>query len=550
MEHDAHRYAIRNAYDHKGKADMGALVGKLKALYPDSNPKELIPIAKAACAKVNAMGMDEIQEEYEKFQQEGFELKIPEKKVGLLDLEWAAKEPVITRFAPNPSAPSHLGHLRPAILSALYARKYNGKFILRFEDTDPKIKVAMEGAEKLYLEDLHWVRCPPDMIVYQSDRLDIYFDYMHQLIKMGHAYVCTCEAEEWKTKRIKKKACPCRKLSTEDNQKRLTKMFAHEYKQGEAVLRIKTNLEAEDPAERDWAAARIVDKPQHYKIKNVYVWPTYNFSAAIDDHLMSITLIIRGQQHASNVKKQKWIFNHFGWEYPHAFHHGKLSMPDVELSKTKMMEGMTSGKYEGWDDPRLFTIASLRRKGFKPDAFIDMMIDLGVKPSDTELSLDLLASYNKPYVQNAVPYLLVQDPIQLDVDFGPEMDVKMEGKTFHLKQGIQSFYIPKKDIQQAKMGSTLRLRNAYVIKINHVEELKLNAQFVSTAKIENTTQTPWLIGGVDVRITMPDGSFTFGIADDALRESEVDNIVHFPQFGYCRVDEKTSREIRLWFTHP
>jgi glutamyl-tRNA synthetase len=550
LEHDAYRYAIRNAFSHNGKADSGALIGKLKALYPDTPIKDLVPIAKVTVEKVNNMGMDEIHGEFEKFEKEGFELKIPEKKVGLQDLEWAAREPVVTRWAPNPSAPAHLGHLRPAILSYLYAKKYNGKFILRFEDTDPKIKKPMEGAEKMFLEDLHWVKCPPDMIVRQSDRLDIYYDYMVQLVEMEKAYVCTCDSEEWKKNTLKKTPCPCRKLLAPEHRSRLQKMFNHEFKQGEAILRIKTDLDAPDPAERDWWAAKIVDTPQHYKIKDKHVWPGYNFAAGIDDHLMGVTLIIRGQQHASNVKKQKWLYTHFGWTYPHSFHHGKLSLEGAELSKSKMLEGVASGRYNGWDDPRLFTVQSLRRKGFAPEAFIDMMVDLGVKSSDTELSLELLGTYNKPYVQNAPSYSLVSEPIPLAVDFVPAMDANVDGNKYTLNAGTQTFLVSKKEAEKWKVGNTIRLRNAYIVKINEKNEYGLNAQFVSTAKLENATQVNWLVDGRNVQITMPDGQLMYGRATNAIAEQKVGDEVFFPQFGYCRIDEQMEKETALWFTHP
>lgn len=550
MENDAHRYAIRNAFDHKGKADMGALVGKLKALYPDSNPKELVPIAKKAVERVNNMGMDEIHREYDHFQKEGFELKIPEKKVGLLDLDWVANEPMITRFAPNPSAPIHMGHARPAILCYLYSKKYNGKFILRFDDTDPKIKKPMEGGEQLFLDDLAWLGIHPDLVTRSSDRMEIYYDYMHQIVGMGRAYVCTCEVEGWKEKKIRGEACPCRDLSSEENTQRLDNMLNHTFKEGEAVLRIKTDLNADDPAERDWSAARVVDNPQHYRVKDKYLWPTYNFASAIDDHLMNISLIIRGQQHTSNVKKQEWLFKHFGWQYPHSFHHGFIMMQGAELSKSKILAGIASGKYYGWDDPRLFTIQSLRRKGFDPRTFIDLMIDLGVKTSDTMLDLEILATFNRKYVQDAPSIPFIQDPIALETDFVPATHVNVDGREYDLKAGTQPFLVSKADASNWKVGTTLRLRNAYIVKVNHADEYKINAQFVSTAKLENTTQTNWLPGGVDARITMPDNTHIFGVADEALFMMKEGDMVLLPGFGYCKVDEKAEKEIRLWFTHP
>ena len=547
---DAYRYAIRNAYAHHGKADMGALVGKLKALYPDANPKELIPICKQTAEKVNSMGMDEISSEYEKFEAAGFELKIPEKKVGLQDLEWAAEEGVVTRYAPNPSAPGHLGHLRPAFLSYAYAKKYGGKFILRFDDTDPKLKKPMEGGQKIYLDDLAWLGITPDLIVIASDRLEIYYDYMQQLVGLGQGYVCTCDKEVWKKHILAHESCPCRELSIEEQQLRLQKMFKHEYKQGEAVLRIKTDLHDQDPSQRDWACARIVDKPQHYKVKDKIVWPTYNFACAIDDHLLGITLIIRGQEHVPNMLKQQWLFKHFGWNYPHAFHHGRMIMPGSEMSKSKMIAGIAAGKYTGWDDPRLFTIKTLQRKGFTPAGLKDLMVELGTKTSDTILGLEVLATYNKPHLKDAITVPLIENPIPLEVDFGPKLEVQMDEEKIHIQEGSQGFFVSQNDLPEPKVGQILRLRNAYIIKLTQVEAAHLNAQFVSTQKLEKTTQVSWLLQGIDVRIVMPDNTTKHGLAGHAIARAKVGQHIFFPGFGYCRVDAKDENSVTLWFTHP
>ena len=549
LEADAHRYAIRNAYDHQGKADMGALVGKLKALYPDVHPKELIPIAKKAVDGVNAMGMDEIHEEYDRYAKEGFELSIPEKKGGLVDLEWAATEPVVTRFAPNPSAPGHLGHLRPAILSHLYAQKYGGKFILRFDDTDPKLKKPMEGGEQIYLDDLRWFGIVPDMVVRSSDRMEIYQDYMQQLVDRGHAYVCTCVPEKWKKGILKKEGCPCREADVDEQKKRFQKMLTHEYKQGECVLRLKTDLALDDPSQIDWPLARIVDHPLHYRVTNQHLWPVYNFASAIDDHLMGVTLILRGQEHYQNMLKQQWLYRSFGWTYPHAYHHGRMLIKGTELAKSKIILGVQTGKYTGFDDPRLYTVMALRRKGFTPKGLTDLIVDLGLKTSDTTVDLQLLGTFNKKYLEGVESFPLIQEPITLDADFVPAIEANVDGRKYALKGGTHSFIVSKNDARNWGVGTILRLRNAYVVKINQMDEYKINTQFVSTARLENTTQTNWLPGGIDVRITMPTGGFIYGVTDENLSPLEEGSEVLFPGFGYCRVDEKTEKEIRLWYTH-
>jgi glutamyl-tRNA synthetase len=380
----------------------------------------------------------------------------------------------------------------------------------------------------------------------------LYDDYTHQLIEMGKAYVCTCEKEVWKAHILKQEACPCRELDVNEQKERLKKFLTHTYKQGEAVLRIKTALTHEDPSQRDWALARIVDKPQHYRIKGRYVWPTYNFASAIDDHLTGVTLIIRGQEHYQNMLKQKWLYTHFGWNYPHAFHHGRLLMKGVELSKSKMIAGIASGKYAGWDDPKLFTIRSLQRKGFTSQGVTDLIVDLGVKTSDTTLDVELMGNFNRKYVEKSPSITLVQDPLPLEVDFCPELEVRVDDKVISLKQGRQAFFVSKEDAQHWKEGTLIRLRNAYIAKINSIDEYHVNAQFVSTKKLENTTQINWLIDGVDVKIIMPglEAKIVYGLAEGQAAHVHVNDEVFFPHFGFCRVDQKDEKEITLWFTHP
>jgi len=140
VEQDAYRYAIKNAFLHEGKADMGALIGKLKALHPELHIKKTMEIALEAVKKVNAMEAGEIKKEFEQFNKKGYELKAKQKEDPLPSLEWAEKEAVVTRYAPNPNGPFHLGNARTAILSKEFSERHKGKFLLRFDDTDPKVK--------------------------------------------------------------------------------------------------------------------------------------------------------------------------------------------------------------------------------------------------------------------------------------------------------------------------------------------------------------------------------------------------------------------------
>src|SRR3989344_142726 len=204
------KHALKNAFEY-GKADFKSLIGKLIAAEPEikANLKELTPKIKEAVEKVNAMKREEIESQFKEFEAE-LRVEKKEEKKGLQELDWAKKEPVVTRFAPNPNGPFHLGNARAAILSFEYAKKYGGEFFLRFDDTDPKVKKPIENAKEIYLEDLNWLLCPPQKVVFASDRLLVYHDFMKKAIEMGKAYVCSCEAEKWRALTKKKAACPCR----------------------------------------------------------------------------------------------------------------------------------------------------------------------------------------------------------------------------------------------------------------------------------------------------------------------------------------------------
>ena len=170
------------------------------------------------------------------------------------------------------------------------------------------------------------------------------------------------------------------------------------YTEGQAVVRVKTDLENPNPAIRDWPALRIIDtkKYPHPRVGSKYiVWPLYNLAAGLDDHLMGMTHIIRGKEHYTNMVRQKYMYDYLGWTYPEAIHYGRLKITGADLSKSKIVAGIKEGTYTGFDDPRLGTFAALRKRGITPEAIKKMIIDVGIKPNDVTLSWENLFSYNR-----------------------------------------------------------------------------------------------------------------------------------------------------------
>jgi len=548
IEEQAFKYAVKNAFLHNGKADAGAIVGKLKALNKDSEIKDLFKAARSASEEVSALSEQELEDHYNKFLDEGFELKPKEKEIGLQELGWAEKGKVITRYAPNPNGPIHLGSARAAILSHEYARKYDGKFILRFDDTDPKVKKPIENAEKVFTDELEWLNCEIDKVFFASDRLDIYEQFMEKLIKQGNAYVCTCKPDDWRSKIRREKACPCRDLSVEEQIERFEWMKSHTYKEGKAVLRIKTSLSHKDPSIRDWWVAKIVDEPVHPRVSSDrHLWPSYNFASAIDDHELGITLIIRGQEHQQNETKQMFLYNYFGWNYPHSIYTGRVMLEGAVLSTSKIREGIEKGKFTGWSDPRLGTIAALRRRGFHPDAIKNVILYIGTKPNDTTIEWNQLATANREIIKDKVEKIpLLEDPFKLIAEFGPAKTVKTDFGPIELHEGLQGFFVEKSDVEK-KTGTIIRLRQAYNVRIKKIGELNAIAEYAGEDKIEPVV--PWISEGIEISIVLPDASEIKKIADNRVLRKSVDERVYLERIGYCRLDRKDEDNITVWFTH-
>jgi len=548
VEEQAYKYAVKNAFLHNGFADPGAVMGKLKALNPNVEARGLFPKAKEASEKTGALSKEELEAEFKKFEEQGFELKPKEKEEGLTALEWAEKGTVVTRFAPNPNGPIHLGSARAAILSYEYAKMYDGKFILRFDDTDPKVKKPIENAEEIFLNDLGWLNCKIEKKFFASDRLDIYEKFMEQLVNEGHAYVCTCAVETWRKLVRKEKGCDCRDLPPEKQLERFNKMRTHDFKEGDAVLRIKTSLSHKDPSVRDWWIAKVVDKPVHPRVKEARsLWPSYNLASAIDDHELGITLIIRGQEHQQNETKQMFLYNYFGWEYPHSIYTGRVMLEGAVLSTSKIREGIETGEYSGWDDPRLGTIAALRRRGFQPETIRKIILDIGTKPNDTTIEWDYLSSENRKAIKGKADKIsALHDPFKLVVEGGPEKKIEREGSTTTLHEGLQDFYVEKSALNKTE-GMTIGLWNAYPVRIRKISELYAIADFAEDKKGDPII--PWISEEAEMEIVMPDSHKERRIVDKSILKRTNGSMIFVTGQGYCRIDSREAERITVWFAH-
>jgi len=537
------KYVLINATEHKGIAQSKSVLGKLLADFPELRSKvlELRGEIDKLVDSVNRLSPAEQKKELENLG--GYEKEQKIEKKGLPDLE-LKREGFVVRFAPNPDGALHLGNARPAVLCSEYAKKYNGKLILRFDDTDPKVKVPELKFYKWIKEDLKWLKIKWHKEVVASKQLNMYYKYAEQLIRDSHAYVCIC-GEEWKKLRDKNRACPCRSLDVKTNMRKWKKMF-NGYKEGEAVLRIKTDLEAKNPAVRDWPAFRIVDKPKHPLVKKK-VWPLYNFASAIDDHIYKVTHIMRGQEHATNEAKQRYIYQYFGWHYPFTIILGRFSLCDMVLSKSEIREGIKEEKFEGWDDVRLGTLRSLKRRGFAPEAIKQIIIDVGLKPSDITISMENLASYNRKIIDKRVSrYFFIANPKKIEIK---DMKLKKARLPLHpeVKKGYRTFSLGKYFFIEAEDFE--RYRNVE-IRLKDLCNVKLDTESKFTSlEVKSVPKIQWLPSKyIPVRIVMPNRIIE-GYGETNLTKTKPDEVIQFERFGFVRIEKVSKKMIVAIFGH-
>lgn len=428
------RHALDNALRHGGRASLGPVINKILGERPElrGRVRDLAVIAKEIIDQVNSLSPEDQRRMAEELLS-GWERGEAREEAKELPPLPNAEKGVVTRFAPNPDFVLHLGNARPALLSYIYAKEiYKGKMILRFEDTDPRIKTPIPEAYWAIKEDLRWLGIRWDEEYIQSMRMEIYYDTAKKLISIGGAYVDLCSREEISRNRASRKACKHRNQSPEENLELFDKMLSGAFGEGEAALRVKTDLEHPDPSVIDWIAMRIIDtsKHPHPLVGDRYiVWPTYNFAAGVDDHLMGVTHIIRGREHAQNTTKQSYIYRHMGWDYPHVINVGRLKLEGFILSKSKI-RGIIErypGRFDGFSDPRFGTLAGLRSRGILRETIVETIKTLGIKPSDATISWDNIASLNRKKLDPQTRRVMfVPDPVRLYIEGLPEDLVEVE----------------------------------------------------------------------------------------------------------------------------
>ena len=537
------KYALQNAVKYKAAPNAGAVMGKLMGEHPElrARAKEVSPLVKEVLAEIEKTSPEEWQKRLEAIAPELIvELSVkkePDKGLPALD---GAENGVVMRFAPNPNGPPTLGSARGIIVNSEYVKKYGGKFIIRFDDTDPVKKRPMPEAYGWYLEDCNWLDAKPDLVITASERIDKYYPIAEELIRRGGAYVCACPQAVFKEHKDKGIPCEHRDQSIEQNLDLWKQMLDGRLAEGQAVLRVKTDMSHKDPAIRDWPAFRIVTAPHPLVGDRHRVWPLLDFESAVEDHLLGTTHILRGKDLADSGSRQRYLYRYLGWEYPKVIHWGRIKIHQFgSFSTSKLRKAIEAGEYTGWDDPRVPTVRAMRCRGIRPEALRRFMIDLGVGETDISISMDSIYAENRKLVdQEANRYFFVWNPVSLQI----EGDVPAFGHApLHptIDRGWRdipagnNLFICRSDLEALKVGDNIRLKDLCNVEMTSLEPA--GARFLGKDVGKRTKIIHWApADGPAVKVMKPDG-IDEGIGEAGIA-GELGKVVQFERYGFVRIN--------------
>ncbi len=550
-------HALENAIKHDGKPNQNSIISALFAEgLEKSQIKNTVPTIQEVIQEVTKLSSGEQKEIFKKLEHKISKREI---RVGLKELPNAKKGEVVMRLAPFPSGPLHIGNARTAILNDEYAKMYDGKFIIVMDDTiGSKTKPIQPEAYKLIEEGLKWLDIKFEKkIIYKSDRTEQYYKYAEEMLKKGYLYVCHCDQDKMHKLKIEGIECSCRQLTPDEQIKRWKQMF--KTKEGAATVRLKTNMQDPDPAFRDRVMFKISDRP-HPRTKNKFrIYPSMEFSWAIDDHVLGITHVLRGTEHHMSTRVQDFIRKIFNWQNPESIYNGHFAIEGIKISKSKNAQEVKSKVYQGWNDPRTWSLQSLSDRGIQPKAIRQFILSLGMRKTNITAPIESLYILNRRILENVPRYFFVENPQKITISGCPELTAEIP---LHPTKKIgtrkykttQNFLIPKTDFDIMQNGN-YRLMHILNFKSENILKIKPRTfSFISKEpdKELKTKYIQWLPSdteNIKVEILMPDSSKTKGLGEPELSKLKEGTTIQFERFGFVRLHEKQKNKLEFWFAH-
>ena len=557
------KMALQNAFEHGGETRDKIILGKILGTKPEfrSKVKEISEDISKIVSSVNQLSSDEQKKEID----ENFpEILAPKEKIiereGLPELKDVVQGKVITRFPPEPNGYPHIGHAKAAIINSEYAKMYDGKFILRMDDTNPEAeRMEYHAAIKVGLE---WLGIEFDTVKSTSDDMELFYEKGMELINSGKAYICTCKRDDISKNRRERKECKCSKGDIDKNNKNWEKM-QEKFKPGEAIVRFRGDMKADNAVMRDPVLLRIIEG-KHYTLGEKYrIWPSYDFAVALEDSIDGVTHAFRSKEFELRAELIDVILDALKMRKPHQGFFSRLEFKGMPISKRIIKPLIEEGKVSWYDDPRLPTLEALRRRGIKPEAIRKFIMSLGLTKANTLAPFDALEAFNRKFVDpDSIRLFMVQNVKKISVKNLSISSVEIPNHPINDlgKRKIEvdgNFFISGEDIKDIKEGSQIRLLglgNILITKIDEELEGELvEGEHTNIPKIQWVSQkTAHQIKMIIPRVLFNDDEFNENSLDESdvytepyylqLKEGEE---IQFVRFGYCRKDSQN----QAIFTH-
>ncbi len=401
------------------------------------------------------------------------------------DLEEGVYDHVMTRFPPEPNGYLHIGHAKAILLNYGLAQEYHGKFNLRFDDTNPT-KEKVEFVESIK-EDVQWLGADfEDRLYFASDYFDQMYDAAVTLIKKGKAYVCDLSAEEIREYRgtLKEpgKESPYRNRSVEENLDLFERMKNGEFKDGEKVLRAKIDMASGNMNMRDPVIYRVAHMHHHNTGDKWCIYPMYDFAHPIEDAIEGVTHSICTLEFEDHRPLYDWVVQEVGFEQPpRQIEFAKMYLTNVITGKRYIKKLVEDGIVDGWDDPRLVSIAALRRRGFTPESIRNFIELAGISKAQSSVDYAMLEFCIRDDLKLKKSRMMaVVDPVKVIITNYPEDQIEyldVENNKENEELGIRKvafgreLYIEREDFMidppkkyfRLYPGNEVRLMNAYFV---------------------------------------------------------------------------------------
>ncbi|TLY02477.1 MAG: glutamate--tRNA ligase [Thaumarchaeota archaeon] len=521
--------ALKNSVEHDGKAQVDAVIAKFIGSKPElrSQIKALIPEIKAMVHEINAISLVDQKLLLEELApgETAAKKRTGEQQLQLPQLEGAVHGKVVTRFPPEPNGYPHIGHAKAAIIDEEYSHMYDGRLILRFDDTNP-LKEKLEYYDAI-AEGLEWLGVKPDIVK------DL----------RGKGLPCQCRQD------------PAIALE------RVEKMFGDLYDQNEAIVRFKGDMADQNTAMRDPALFRIIEG-EHPKLGNkVRVWPTYDFAAPIEDSIDGVTHALRTKEYELRNALYFAILERLKLRKPHLIEFSRLEFEGIPVSKRKIRPLIDNGIIKRWDDPRLPTLAAFRKRGFVPEAIRKFVLSLGFTLAETKPPFEALEAFNRKIIDPISPRLFfVKNPAEVRVQGAREMEVMLKNHPTDATLGTRKvkvgdlLYISGDDAANLKVGTEIRLIELYNIKITGVDlrngALSIAAEVGGDEIRQSMPKVQWIAKNdiVEYKVLIPKELYigeeyntnsleiARGFAESFVSRLKPDARVQFVRFGFCRID--------------